>query len=413
MVSQKKYNLQWLFIIGSSAWFASPIFTDLPTIAKCAPILVGLLLGVCIFATPRILLTVNIFTAYAFVGLLYSIVVAALIKEDSGLVLQINMLFIGMLAYYLATPYRMKPTFIMWIIGLVVLPSALGNALMSGVGLQSMLGSFGGRRTEFTIFGGTHHVMGAMGALCILAAWNGYRLKKNAIIDISAISIMVTACVGSALLISSGARAFAGGLVVAFATALLVKMLLKTAPLLACVVPLVLVPMLYWGAYNVNTNVDVVAFLHPLRDADTADVTSGRIAMWEQHMERFKASPVIGHRLADVEPMAMFDNLGNRSHYIAPDGSITKAGTESLFDYVLARDGLSGIVTIGFYYALFLVGIMRRNEELRLVMLFTLASSVGQPLLRITYVLESFVLGVMLAQAYRFGGSSRSSVLES
>jgi hypothetical protein len=392
--------LQAVFIYLGCLWYISPFFSDLPTLAKALPVFLGLFWGIFVVQGPTALIEKNIFTVYAAVGFIYSVVVAVLIKSDWALFMQVNMLFVGLLAYYIATPLTMQPYAILWIIAIVAVPSAIINNIIQGHSFANVVGALAGTRSTFTMVGATHHVMGLLGSLSLLSAWATW--KDNSLVqDKRKIMTFICAVVGTTLLITSGARSYILAVVVAVAATLLFSGNLRKLFYLALVLPIVLVCTLYATGLMASRDSVLGSLLQFRGSGQETDATSGRSDLWDFHMHLFSRSPAVGHTLLDMQMLPVIGPGGVRLSVLRTDGIEASASTESFYDYFLARDGLTSIVTFSFFYALYAVAVWRRDIVFFSCMVFWFVATFGAPLLRISYSVENFLMALVVTQCYR------------
>jgi hypothetical protein len=393
-------RVQVLYIALTCVWYVSPFYQSLPTILKASPIFIGLIIGACLLGSPTVLIQKNVFSIFVVLGVVYGVVVALLIKSDHALFMQINMLFVGFYAYYIACPYKMQPYAVLWIIIFMALPLSVANNLVQGHPFSNVLGALSGTRSTFTIPGGTHHIMGLLGALAVLGALAtlkepGLPRQKRA--------KMASFCtlLGCALLITSGARSYLLAIVVTVPIAHIFRGQLRRRAWLAYALPLAAVPLLYYGGSIASREADIGQLLKLSKDPAEAEATAGRYDLWLFHISLWEESPVFGNTLEDLYSDENALDHDGRSVQVRSDGSAALATTESFYDYFLARDGLTSVVTFAFFYCLYCISIRRGDIVFFSYMVFWFVASFGTALLRITYSIDNFLMALFLIQCYR------------
>ena len=393
-------RVQVLYIALTCAWYVSPFYETIPTVLKACPIFIGLIIGACFLGSPTVLIQKNFFSIFVVLGVIYSVLVALLIKGDYALFMQINMLFVGFYAYNIACPYRMQPYAVLWIIMFMALPLSVANNLVQGHPFSNVLGALSGTRSTFTIPGGTHHIMGLLGALSVLGA---LATLNEAALPRQKRAKMALFCtlLGCALLITSGARSYLLAIAVTIPVALIFRGQLRRQAWLAYALPFAAVPLLYYGGSIASREADIGQLLKLSKDPAEVEATAGRYDLWLFHISLWEQSPVFGNTLDELYSDEQALNHDGGSVQVRSDGSLALASTESFYDYFLARDGLTSVVTFAFFYGLYCLSIRRGDIVFFSYMLFWFVASFGTALLRITYSIDNFLMALFLTQCYR------------
>lgn len=157
-----------------------------------------------------------------------------------------------------------------------------------------------------------------------------------------------------------------------------------------------LILSLYLATFNPYLAEDLQLSRNDLGGQYTA--FSGRDTLWRYNMLSFQQSPLIGAG-SNMVRVSADDQLINQF------GERVSAGSETYFDYYLARDGIIGIVYLLLWISILVFSSIKLPNYLSIFIVFAFLATVGSAMLKNFYSPSFFILTCVLFQFQK--GASR------
>ncbi len=305
---------------------------------------------------------------------LVPIIKNTLVRDWPG-VAESGMIMAGFAAAPFCGLYFRSNKMALMVMMIFVLPLCVAGYLMGVTESTSILGGFALARGALHPPDGTHHFLGGFAGIMVCLTWRRMNWKYVAFFTF--------------LMILSGARTywFAVALSVAIGEFMQLPGLRPRYLLFGTVFGLIVSTAVLiepWVGETVGKAEWTRYFsLGGGEEVAKAGVFTGRSDLWTYYLTLYHERRRTGWPTEYIRPQKVWN--GNALVSEGADGEILHAGTESQFDYYLARDGIWGFAAIAMYACLaayFQKGGMVNSV---ILVIFVTAAGFGNPISRVTY----------------------------